>query len=343
MKIRTAVLGFGRSGSGMHAGALAANAKDFEVVAVCDADAGRRDEARKRFGCAVYDEYAPMLRQERPELVCVLTRSDQHGPMACDCLAAGAHVLVTKPWALNAAEARRMIRAAGRAGRQLLPWLPVRWGADLLRLRELVSAGTIGRVFLVRRLVSCFSRRSDWQTQRKFGGGYLLNWGPHILDSAVQLKSLPVRSVYAAMRQTLNPGDTEDLFLAVLTLADGTLITAEHTIAVEGLPDWVIQGDAGTVFVHGPRITIHRHTPTEPRDPTAHADMKASAPQTTVETVSGAAYGDEAAIYAEVARSLRGGKPFAVQPADALELTRLLDAVRASSRANRVVRLREGP
>lgn len=339
MKIRTAILGYGRSGSTLHAGAIAKNPDDFELAAVCDIDPARRADAQKRCGCAVYADYREMLQRTPLDLVSIVTRSDQHCRMACDCLAAGVDVLVTKPWALDTTEAERMIQAAEASGKRLLPWLPVRWASDLRRLRELVAAGTIGNVFLIRRLVSCFGRRQDWQTERQFGGGYLLNWGPHIVDSAVLLKGIRVKSVYAGMHQTINPGDTEDLFLAVLTLADGTLVTAEHTVAVEGLPNWFIQGDQGTIAVHGNRIIIHRHTPEMPGDPTQYAGMRTEVNETREETVGPEIYGDETVIYGEIAQAFRGGKPYPVKPADALELTRLLDAIRRSSETNRVIEL----
>lgn len=339
MKIRTAILGYGRSGSTLHAGAIANNANDFELTAACDVDPARREEAQKRFGCAAYADYQEMLQRGGLDLVSIVTRSDQHCQMACDCLAAGVDVLVTKPWAVDTAEAERMIRAAEKSGRRLLPWLPVRWATDLCRLRELVAAGTIGKVFLIRRSVSCFGRRNDWQTERRFGGGYLLNWGPHIVDSAVLLKGIPVKSVYAGMRQTINPGDTEDMFLAVLTLADGTLVTAEQTIAVDSLPNWFIQGDQGTIIAHGRQITIHQHTPPMPGDPTQYAGMRSAAEEKSEETVGPAIYGDEAVIYGEIAQALHGKKPYPITPAAALGLTRVLDAIRRSSETNRVVEL----
>ena len=75
MTIRTAILGYGRSGSTMHAGALE-GCDAFEVVAVCDVDPARRDQATERFGCKVYDDHHEMLKSEELDLVCVITRSD---------------------------------------------------------------------------------------------------------------------------------------------------------------------------------------------------------------------------------------------------------------------------
>ena len=337
-RIRTAILGYGRSGSTMHADALEKNAC-FEVAAVSDVDAERRKQAAERFGCAVYGDYHQMLREERLNLVCIVNRSDLHSRMVCDCLGAGANVLVTKPWAVSAEEAERNAAAARASGKLLMPWLPARWGCDLRRLRELLVEGAIGNVFLVRRTVCGFATRSDWQTERRCGGGYLLNWGAHIIDPPVLLLGGKVRSVYGRLKQTINPGDAEDLFLAILNLDNGAVVQAEYTVAAEELPSWFVQGDRGTIVVHGNRLKVHRSTPKQPGDPTDFASMGAAGEDVGEETLEGNVYGDEAEIYGAVADARQGKGEFPVAPADALELSYIFDAIRLSSEENRVVEL----
>jgi len=337
-KIRAAILGYGRSGSTMHAGAIAHN-EPFEMAAVCDTDPARQKQAAECFGCAIYDDYHEMLKKERLDLVSVITRSYQHCEMACECLAAGVNVLVTKPWAVNAAEAERLVAAAQASGKLLLPWLPARWGSDLRRLRQLVAEKAIGEVFLVRRAVCSFEVRYDWQTERRCGGGYLLNWGPHIVDPPVLLLGSPVKSVYARLKQTIEPGDAEDVFLAVMTLANGAIVQAEFTIAAEPLPSWFLQGDRGTIVVHDANIRIHRGPPRQPDDPTQHDAAPSAGEQVIEETIEGSLYGDEKEIYAEVAQAIRGERPYPVTPADALQLSRVLDAIRAAGEQNRVITL----
>jgi scyllo-inositol 2-dehydrogenase (NADP+) len=336
--IRTAILGYGRSGSSMHAGGVQGN-DAFEMAAVCDIDPARQKEAAERFKCATYDAYHAMLERERLDLVIIVTRSDQHCEMTCDCLAAGVNVLVTKPWAVNEAEARRMVAAAKDSGKLLLPWLPARWGADLRRLRQLVAEKAIGEVFLVRRTVCSFSTRDDWQMQRRFGGGYLLNWGPHIVDPPVLLMGSTVESVYGRMKQTINPGDAEDLFIGVLTLANGAVVQVEFTPAIEELPSWFVQGDQGTIVVRGKSMTVHRYVPAPPGDTKGYGAEKALEEKVTTETLAGDLYGNTDEIYAEIAQAVRGERPFAVTPADALELSRILDAIRTASEEDRVVKL----
>ena len=338
MPIRTAILGYGRNGSAMHGEALARN-DAFQVVAVCDIDPVRLQQAKEKFNCALYDDYRRMLAEEQLDFVVIVTRSSQHCAMTCDALNAGVNVLVTKPWALNEAEARRMIAAGQASGKLLLPWLPSRWGSDTRRLKELIDAGAIGNVFFARHTVCSFGTRGDWQTEKQYGGGYLLNWGPHIVDPPLQVLGSPVRSVYSRMKQVINPGDVEDLFFGLLTLENGALVQVEYTIALENLPTWFIQGDRGTIVVRGQQIKILQNTPARPDDPTKFATMQASETKTTEEEVNPDIYGDEHTIYVEIARALTGKCPYPIAPESALELTRILDAIRIASEEDRGVTL----
>lgn len=338
MPIRTAILGYGRNGKVMHGEALARN-DAFQVVAVCDIAPARLQQAQEQFNCALYEDYRRMLAEEQLDLVVIVTRSSQHCEMTCDALNAGVNVLVTKPWALNEAEARRMIAAQQASGKLLLPWLPSRWGSDTRRIKELIDAGTIGNVFFARHTVCSFATRSDWQTEKRYGGGYLLNWGPHIVDPPLQILRSPVKSAYGRMKQVINPGDVEDVFFGLLTLENGVLVQVEYTIALEHLPTWFIQGDRGTIVARGRQIKILQNTPARPDDPTKFATVQASDTKVTEEEVGPDIYGDTHAIYVEIAQALAGERPYPVTPESALELTRVLDAIRTASEENRVVTL----
>lgn len=336
MKIRTAVLGYGRSGGAMHAGAIEKNSA-FEMTAVCDTDEEARNKASERFKCSTYENYHEMLDKEDLDLVCVITRNDQHCQMTCDCLEAGKNVLVTKPWAADEKEARRMVKVAETTGMQLLPWLPARWGCELTRLKQLVAEKAIGNIFLVRHVVTGFGTRCDWQTEKKCAGGYLLNWGPHIVDPPLVLMGYDIATVFGRLRQTINPGDVEDLFFGVMTMADGTIVQTEFTIAVEDMPKWILQGDGGTIIIRGKEMTVHKQSPSRPTDPTAFATMKADGSEVTVEDLEGSIYGLEHDIYVDIADAIAGKKAFPVQPNHALQLTRALDAIRRSSEENSIV------
>ena len=341
-KIRTAILGYGRSGSTLHADPLEKLNADFTVSAVCDIDPKQQTAAQERFNCNIYDDYLKMLKQEELDLVVIVTRSDQHCQMSCDCLNAGVNVLVTKPWCVNSAEAELMIAAEKSSGKMLLPWLPARWGCDLLRLKELIATGIIGKVFMIRRREFNFGIRHDWQTQQKYGGGYLLNWGPHIVDQAIQLSGETVKSVYAQLRQVINPGDVEDTFNAQLITESGIILACEYATAINKLPNWVIQGDRGTIFVKETAIEIHQVKLSDNCDATEYRNS----PEIVVTNEEltddhritiGNRYGDSLAVYPEIAQALKGEITYPVTTASALQLTKIFDAIKASNQTNKVI------
>ncbi len=344
MKIRTAILGYGRSGSTLHADPLETLSEDFTVKAVCDIDPDACKKAEERFNCSIYTDYKEMLRQEELDLVVIVTRSNQHCEMTCDCLHAGVNILVTKPWCVNVAEAERMVAAEKASGRKLLPWLPARWGCDLMQLQGLVASGIIGKVFMIRRREFSFAVRHDWQTLKVNGGGYLLNWGPHIIDQAMQLAGEKVVSVYGQLRQIINPGDVEDVVHAILTTEGGTILSCEYSMAANTLPNWVVQGDGGTIFVKETEIEIHKATFPDVKDAVDYGK------QPEIEVIRedvegdhritiGNRYGDSMVVYPEIAAAIRGEADFPVTTASALELTKVFDAVRQSDETNQVVTL----
>ena len=339
--IKTAILGYGRSGSTLHADPIEA-LPEFEVVSVCDINPEARDAAKSRFGCAVYDNHAEMLKNEPDlEFVVVVTFSSQHADMACDCLNAGKNVLVTKPWAQNEAEALRMIEASKKSGKLLMPWLPARYGEDLTELKRIVASGAIGKIFMVRRSVNTLGIRCDWQTQKAYGGGYLMNWGPHLVDQPLQLIGEPAKSVYGVMKQVRNPGDAEDVFYAVIATQSGANIITEFNFCAPGLPQWVVQGDAGTIYVRDCEVETHAVRYPVPPDPNGYSNR----PEITVtKSADGAVdpkyvYGDAFKIYAHIAKALRGAEEYYAPAGDGLALTRVLDAIRKSAGTGAVVEL----
>src|SRR5205814_2362178 len=82
--------------------------------------AAERGTARAaELGCPFFVEHGTLLRQTQPDVAIITTPHPFHAALALDCLAAGAHVLVEKPMAVEVGEADQMIAAAQRAGKIL--------------------------------------------------------------------------------------------------------------------------------------------------------------------------------------------------------------------------------
>jgi len=327
-KIRVAIIGYGISGKLSHALPIQAN-PEFSIVAVCDLSEERRQQAKTELGCEVYESHKELFEQADPvDLACVITRSDTHCAIATDCLNAGMHTLITKPWALNRREADQMLAAQRKSGKRLFPWMPMSWSPEFLKIRELIRSGAIGDVFLARRYVTQFWRRSDWQTEQRFGGGYLLNWGMHIVQPILELIDSPVKRVSGQLQQTINPGDADDNFQAAIEFENGTRGIAEFTEAIEGLPSFMIQGTRGMIRSDEKTITLLQKEP----DPKADL-VRSEFP------IEGKVYGDEIEIYKDLAHSLLRDTPFKATLEAAYQGTLVLDAIRESSQSGRSIAL----
>ena len=110
--VRVGVAGLGRSGWSLHCLTLGEMPEKYRLVAIADPDAGRQEEAKSRFHCQCYSNYADMVADEDVELIVVASPSHLHEPFTLDALRAGKDVLVEKPFATSLDGADRMIQVA---------------------------------------------------------------------------------------------------------------------------------------------------------------------------------------------------------------------------------------
>jgi len=329
--LRTAIIGYGISGRLSHAEILQAHPR-FHIAAICDTAAPLREAAQAAHHCAVYAELETMLATETLDLVSIVTRSDTHCPLACQCLRAGVPTIVTKPWALHAGEAREMMALSETTGTRLFPWIPMYWSSEFRQIQQLLADERVGKVFCLRRSYTDFRRRDDWQTQTRFGGGYLLNWGMHLVQPILALAGQTPERIFGQLRQTINGGDADDNFLAVLEFPDEVRGIIEFTESLVPMPSFVIQGTQGTIVAENNTVRLITQ---DPEDPDTRAE--------TTYPLDGKPFGDEAAIYTDIARALQEGEHFPVTPEMALLGTRVLDAIRASHETGTLLDFAEAP
>ncbi|MEM1445004.1 MAG: Gfo/Idh/MocA family oxidoreductase [Planctomycetota bacterium] len=330
-KIRTAIVGYGRSGKQLHGTGILQNGDAYHMVAVCSPSVSSRDQARNDFpGCATFTTITDMLAGVELDLVIIVTRNDQHYAMALECLEAGCNILVTKPLATTAAEVQAIKETAVANQVEVYPFLPCRWASDVRRIGEIIDSGAIGEVFNIRRSAYGFATRDDWQTQTKFGGGILLNWGPHLIDSAIFLAGQEAESVYGATSRLLNPGDAEDNFFAHLTLSNGVGVFAEWTFVPSALPNWLVQGTGGCIVVQDRDLRLFTGTPTKPTDPTDPKAMQGGGLAELSERLGEHIFGDSTEIYADLAKAIRGEITFPANIDDALHIAKIIDGIKHS-------------
>lgn len=219
--LRVGIAGLGRSGWNIHARTLAALPDRYQVAAVMDPEPERCAEARAAHGCRVHPDFEALAADPDLDVIVVASPNHLHADHAVAALDAGKHVVCEKPFALTVDEADRVMAAAQRNERVLSPFQNRRYEPHFLKVRELIDSGVLGQVVHIRMSWHQFTRRWDWQTLRRFGGGLLNNNGSHLLDHALQLLPDDVQpEVFADLQRVLSLGDTEDHVKIVLTTPD---------------------------------------------------------------------------------------------------------------------------
>lgn len=247
--VKVGIVGFGRSGCGIHADGIAKMKDRFEVVAICDPLPERRSHAEFP-NARPYREITELLADPEVEMAVIATPNLFHARHAIMALNAGKHVLCEKPFGFTTCDVDAMIAAAQRAGRVLQPFQQRRYEADFQKVREICRSGILGRITYVRNSLCSFGRRWDWQTARKFGGGQLYNNLPHHIDHALELFGDAEPEIRCRMENTLSSGDAEDQVRVQLTAPGAPEIEVEF-MATAAYPAerWFVCGTAGSL--HG--------------------------------------------------------------------------------------------
>jgi len=338
--IRIGLVGLGRAGWGMHAKELEGREEQFVIHAAYDALPARRSMALEA-GIRAYDSLEALLQDDEVELVDIATRSSDHYAHASMALAAGKDVLVEKPLTQTYDEARRLFEEAAERGRRIFVRHNRRYDPDFLHVRELIDSGLLGSVHLIRLCRHSYQRRKDWQTIKQFGGGQLLNWGPHIIDHGLRLLGAPVVSHWSHIQRVVAAGDAEDHLKIVLKGANDRLVDIEISGGVAiGSPTFMAHGDRGSLSLTG--ATIHLKyidpnyqlapqeadpgTPGEAFGTTGTYDSGERIPWLEETIPVGPKQPFE--FWSELFESYRGGKPFRIATEEALEVVRLIEEVK---------------
>ncbi|MFI2211068.1 Gfo/Idh/MocA family oxidoreductase [Streptomyces sp. NPDC020141] len=353
--LRVGLVGYGLAGSVFHAPLIAAE-PGLVLDTVVTANPDRREQARTehpgvRLATAPEELWA---RAGELDLVVIASPNKTHVPLATAALEAGLAVVVDKPLAAAAAEARALAALAERRGLLLSVFQNRRWDNDFLTLTRVIESGELGDV---QRFESRFER---WRPQPKGGwresgdpeeiGGLLYDLGSHVVDQALTLFGPAVR-VYAES-DTRRPGAEadDDTFIA-LTHANGVRshLYMSATAAQLG-PRFRVLGSSAGFVTYGldpQEAALRAGERPSPGASGWGAEGESSwgrvgageSPLTgggrPVETVPG----DYPAYYAAVAAALREGTAPPVTAAQAAAALDVLEAARRSAREGIAVTL----
>ena len=149
-------------------------------------------------GVVAYTDLGEALRDQAIDVVYVASPVALHAEQTIACLRAGRHVLCEKPVAMNFAQAETMAAAAWEAGRLLGVAYFRRLYPKLVRAKELIAQGAIGKPTYLYATYHGWleSEERGWLRDPALaGGGPLYDVGSHRIDACNFLLGKPVRAM----------------------------------------------------------------------------------------------------------------------------------------------------
>lgn len=330
----------------MHLPELKGKEKMFRVAAVCDTIEERRAKVAAEYACKAYARIEDLLADPDIELVDIATRSADHTPQAILALRAGKDVFLEKPIAADHAGALKLKAAAARSRGRLYIRHNRAFAESYAQVWKVIRSGAIGEVYDVRLEAGAYQRRNDWQTLKRYGGGLLNNWGPHLMFEALAFLESPVREITSDLKVVAAVGDAEDHFRILLKGANGRTVQLQVSNGTLIQPArFLVHGTRGAVSVdmlektlwikHLPRKLKLRKIQADPATPGSSAAFGNSEKLEWVETSLPLDPGpspDGHRIWDALYAAIRKGKPFPITLDRAIEVVRLLDLARTGTK-----------
>ena len=249
MAVRWGIMSTARINDQFLAGARLA--EDVEIVAVASRERHSAERYAREQGVErAYAGYEAMLADSDVEAVYISLPNSLHLEWAVRALQAGKHVLCEKPLGRRAADVDAAFDVAQREGRLLMEAFMYRHNPQTHRLTELVAAGAVGRLRLVRAAFSfAAAETADIRLRAALDGGALMDVGCYCVNGARVIAGEPER---VTAEQVLGGDGVDIAFAATMRFADDVLGHFDAGLAFDARDELEVVGEEGTIFLDDP-------------------------------------------------------------------------------------------
>ena len=230
--VRMAVIGCGNMGR-HHLRNILQQTDTTEIVVLCDPLPLAIEESAK-----VFAEAEQALPPQEPDLqkllvdydvdaAFIITPHALHHDQAKACLEAGVDVLVEKPMAMNAAEARSLIKIRDETGKLLVVAFNGSLSPEIRESVRLLRSGDLGKLLSISATIWQSwgpGTTGKWrQVPEISGGGFMFDTGAHVLNTVADLAGEEFVEVAAWTDNCGRPVET--LAAVIARLESGALVT----------------------------------------------------------------------------------------------------------------------
>ena len=264
-----------------------------------------------------YTDISAFLADDAIDVVWIASPNHLHKDQAIAALKAGKHVLCEKPMAMNQAECRAMIRAAGKADRLLTIGYNSRYHPRLAKFREQWQAGRFGApVHMHCQFRYRYPEVPDdwWRLDDAKSGCWVLgDIGTHFID-LLRWFNGEAKTVHAHLANKAYGRSADTAFLSI-GFANGAVGTISASTAVTTGGGLELLGSEGCCRIEGGFVGIPGSVTTV---------RKGGEPR----TAPLAGYDTYKAQVESVTRAIARGKPLAVSAEDGLRNVRVIEQAR---------------
>jgi polar amino acid transport system substrate-binding protein len=177
-------------------------------------------DAQRKFGFQeAGTSAADVLADPAVHLVCIATRHDSHAELVADALAAGKHVFVEKPLAIDEAQLRRVEEAAASSPAVLLVGFNRRFSPAAAAMRRALEGR--GPFIASYRVNAGALAAGHWLNDPEVGGGRIIGEGCHFVDFLAYLAGDAAIETVEARCAGRTRGPAEDVVIQ-LGFSDGS-------------------------------------------------------------------------------------------------------------------------
>lgn len=316
------------------------------IVAICDLNQTEARQFADKYGAShVFADYRDLCALDGLDAISIAVPNYLHAPFTLAALEAGLHVLCEKPMATTLEDAEAMVAKARETGKRLMVHMNNRFRDSNLVLGQLAPSGELGQVYygrasMIRRRAvptihfppTGIMGRGDWFLNReKAGGGALMDIGVHAYDlmwwfmgcpRPVSVSASTYRMLYEdeAARAGVR-FDVDELASALIRYDNGATAFVDVSWAAHQEPEWNVRvcGTQAGIMLKPPTIFRDRAGVLESTQVELPEMQRVSAQRHFVDCIRDP------------------GKTLISSGEEALQVVKVLDAIRRSAAAGREV------
>jgi predicted dehydrogenase len=200
-----------------------------ELKMLFDNIAERRDEFARKYNVPAASSYEEMIANPEIDTIIVSTPPNLHREHCEAALNAGKHVLCEKPLASTVEDCKSIVETARRCGRRLGTGYNYRFYPAVVKARELIANGSIGKVTSVKSFAGHPGGKEfthHWvHDPTIMGGGALMDNGIHLADLMLHFLGEPDEMYGFSSDSVWNFGASEDNGFVLAKTAEGRIGT----------------------------------------------------------------------------------------------------------------------